>query len=133
MTEKKIAYALSRIQSSKENGCAMEALLKSYHLNIDVIKYILSNSVEDYSAKDKKIKTIVHEFMEEISRNQKLKSILNKKNLKSVKPWLAKMEAFFKGLKVGSPTNMKVLQAETEKIFGILNISVTKLFVKNKV
>jgi hypothetical protein len=132
MTEKKIAYALNRIKACKENGFALEALLKSYHLNLDVIKYILSNSVADYSAKDKKIKTIVHEFMKEISLNTKLKAILNKKNLRSVKPWLHKMEEVFKALKVGQPSNIKALQAETEKIFGILNISVNKLFVKNK-
>src|SRR6185312_9215812 len=101
MTEKKIAYALNRIKASKENGYAMEALIKSYHLNLDVIKYILSNTIKDYSAKDKKIKVIVQEFMKETSMNIKLKSILNKKNLKIVKPWLDKMDDFFKALKNG--------------------------------
>lgn len=132
MTEKKISYALNRIRSCKENGFVLEALLKSYHLNLDVIKYILADAIKGYSFKDKKIKVIVHEFMEEISVNPKLKSIMNKKNLKIVKPWLHKMDEFFKALKTGQPANTKTLQAETEKIFGILNISLSKLFIKAK-
>lgn len=134
MTERKILYALNRIKSCKEHGFALEALIKNYHLNLDIIKHILSSSIEDYSAKDKKIKMIVNELMEEISVNNKLKAILNKKNLKTVKPWLLKMEDFFRALKMTypTPTNLKALQSETEKIFGILNISVNKLFIKNK-
>lgn len=132
MTEKKISYALNRIKSCKENGFVLEALLKSYHLNLDIIKYILSDAVKGYTFKDKKIKAIVNEFMEEISVNPKLKSILNKKNLKIVKPWLQKMDDFFKALKIGQPSNTKTLLAETEKIFGILNISLSKLFIKAK-
>lgn len=132
MTQKKITYALNRIKSAKENGFLFEALLKTYHLNIDIIKHILLNANKDYSFKDKKIKLIVNEFLEEISINPNLKSILNKKNLKTVKPWLNKMDDFFKLLKLQSPSNTKSLLIETEKIFGILNISATKLFVKNK-
>ena len=132
MTEKKITYALNRIKSSKEKGFLLEALLKTYHLNIDIIKHILLSANKDYSFKDKKIKLIVNEFLEEISINPALKSILNKKNLKVVKPWLNKMDDYFKALKLQAPSNTKALLAETEKIFGILNISATKLFVKNK-
>lgn len=132
MTERKIAYAFSRIKASKENGFILEALLKNYHLNIDIIRYLLSSSVKDYPVKDKKIKSVVQDFMEEIPANAKLKTIINKRNLKVVKPWLQKMEAFFKALKSGQPANTKALQAETEKIFGILNISVNKFFVTRR-
>lgn len=132
MTERKIAYALSRIQSSKENGCTLEALIKSYYLNLDVILFILSSSVKGYSAKDKKLKAIVKDLSEEISANPGLKSILNKKNIKPLKPWMEKMDAFFRALRVHAPSNIKALQSETEKIFAILNISANKLFVKNK-
>ncbi len=132
MTEKKITYALNRIKSCKEAGFVLEALLKSYHLNVDIILYLLRTSDPDYSAKDKKMKVIVHDFQEEINSNPKLKSILNKKNLKMLKPWLHKMDVFFKELKFEQAANTKTLLIETEKIFAILNISATKFFVKNK-
>jgi len=130
MTEKKITYAWNRISACKENGFLMEALLKNYHLNLDIIRYILSTYVSGYSFRDKKIKEIVNDVIEETSVNPKLKSILNKKNLKVLKPWLFKMDTFFKALKHGRPVNTKALQQETEKIFALLNISVNKLFAQ---
>jgi hypothetical protein len=133
MTQRKITYALNRINTCKENGFVMEALLKNYHLNLDIIKHILSRYSTNYSFEGKKIKNIVTDFLEEISVNAELRSILNKKNLKVVKPWLQKMDLFFKTLKLKSPANTKALLAETEKIFSILNISISKLFSQQKV
>lgn len=127
MTEKKITYAWNRISACKENGFLLEALLKNYHLNLDIIRYILY-TYSDYSVKDKKIKTIVRDFTEETMVNPKLKAILNKRNLKTLKPWLDKMDVFFKALKHSNPPNTKGLQQETENIFAMLHISVNKLF-----
>ena len=130
MTEKKINYALARIKSCKENGYPLEGLLKSYHLNIDLIKFILTSSSPDHSFENKKVKVIVQEFLKEAGANAKLKTIINKRSIKSLKPWLSKMDLFFKSLKIHYPSNMASLQDETEKIFGILKISANKLFVK---
>lgn len=130
MTDRKITYALGRIKACKQNGYILEGLLKSYHLNVELINYILSSALPGHSLKDKKIKAIVHEFLEEIDHNPELKSIINKKSIKSLKPWLAKMDVFFKTLKIQQPGNIPELQQETEKIFGILKISANKLFVK---
>jgi len=132
MTERKIVYALNRIRSCKESGFVMEALLKNYHLNIDLIKYILKTFHVNYSGEGKKIKAVINDFLEEISVNPKLKSVLNKKNLKVVKPWLQKMDLFFKTLKIRQPTNTKALLIEAEKISSILNISAAKLFSQSK-
>lgn len=132
MTEKKITYALNKIKAAKEKGYLMEALLRTYHLNADIIRYILDTCSEDYLTKDKKVKAIFNKFLEEISVNQKLKAILAKKNLKTLKPWLGKMDVFFKTLKMRQPANMKDLQQEAEKIMGMLNISVSKMFAHNK-
>jgi hypothetical protein len=132
MTEKKFSYALKGIKTCKDNGSVIEALIKSYHLNVEVIKYILDRSDSTVSVKDKKVKTIVHEFLEQISVDPKLKAIINKKTFKSVKPWLKNMDVFFKALKLGVPSNIKSLQIETEKIFNILNISMNKLYVKSR-
>lgn len=132
MTERKITYALNRIKTCKEQGFLLEALLKNYHLNLAIIKYILSVNSEVYSPKGEKIKTVFHKFIDEISVNPKLRSILNKKNLKMLKPWLDKMEQFFKLLKNQQPANVKALLSETEQIFGILNISAFKLFGQHR-
>ena len=130
MTEKKITYALARIKSCKENGYPLEGLLKSYHLNVDLIKFILSSASPGHSYENKKIKAIVSEFLEEIDTNPALKTIINKRSIKTLKPWLSKMDTFFKSLKLDYPKNIAGLQDETEKIFGILKISANKLFVK---
>ncbi|MBX3163262.1 MAG: hypothetical protein KF900_02185 [Bacteroidetes bacterium] len=132
MTQRKIIYARNRIKAGKEQGFYLEALLKSYHLNVDLIKFLLCNSSENYSAKGKKIKVIVREFLHEIENNLTLKAILNKRNLKSVKPWLDEMDIFFKTLKLEYPANVKSLQSNSEKVFALLNISANKLFVQHK-
>jgi hypothetical protein len=131
MTEKKITYALNRIKTCKDNKYLLEALLRSYHLNVELLKFILESCSDEYSVKNQKVKVIIHEFLDEIDGNAKLKSIINKRSIKSVKPWMAKMDVFFKTLKLRQPSNIGALQQETEKIFGILKISTNKLFVKD--
>lgn len=127
MTERKFQYTIKKIGTCREQGYYTEALIRNYHLNLDVIRYILSTCVAEYSVKDKKIKTIVNDFISETMVNAELNSILNKKNLKIVKPWLEKMEVFFKTIKHKLPANTRLLQQETEKITGLLNISLIKL------
>ena len=130
MTERKIVYSLNRIKACKQNGFLHEGLLKSYQLNVNLIKFILSRSSSgSISFEDKKVKTVVNDFLEEINSNEKMRTIINKRSLKSLKPWLAKMDSFFKELKYGHLPNASALQDETEKIFGILKISANKLFV----
>lgn len=130
MTEKKITYALARIKACKENGYALEGLIKSYHLNTDLVKFILASTSQEHSFENKKIKAIVHELLKEMDTNAALKTIINKRSIKTLKPWLSKMDTFLKNLRLAYPGNLAPLQDETEKIFGILKISANKLFVK---
>lgn len=130
MTEKKITYTLNRIKACKKDGYSLEAFIKSYHLNVELIKFIFSSCSSGHNFENKKIKGIVSEFLQEINTNEKLRTTINKKSIKSLKPWLAKTDQFFKSLKLHAPENISSLQEETEKIFGILNISANKLFVK---
>jgi len=128
MTEKKITYALARIKSCKENGYPLEGLLKSYHLNVDLLKFILARTLPDYPFENKKVKVLVNDLLRATDTNPALKTIINKRSVKSLKPWLTKMDAFIRNLKVTYPSNMTSLQDETGKIFGILKISANKLF-----
>ena len=130
MTDKKIIYALSRIKHSKENKYPLEALLRTYHLNIDLLRFIILKVSPKYNFEGKKVKEIIKEFQKEALTNAALKTIITKRSIKSLKPWLLKMDTFFKTLKLESPGNLPVLQNESEKICGILKISVNKLFVK---
>jgi hypothetical protein len=70
---------------------------------------------------------VVKDFLDEVSVNPSLKAVLNKRNLKTVSPWLKKMDVFFKRLKTKQPSNIRGLQIDAEKIFCILNISMLKL------
>jgi len=128
MTQRKTTSALKKIESNFNNGFILEALLENYHLNIDLLKLICTKADLPGSDTEKKIKNIVSELSNEIDKNQKLKSVISKKNLKIVKVWVAKMDAFFKILKHKRPSNSKTLFHETQKISGILNISAHKIF-----
>ena len=130
MTERKITLALNKIRSCKQQKYFIEALIRSYKLNVELIRYILAKASPQHSVDDKKIKVLVRIFLNEISLHPELKSIINKKSLKSLKPWLAKMDDFFKSLKMAEPAATETLLNETEKIFGILKISANKLLLK---
>jgi len=132
MTHKKISNTLLKIQACHKAGYSLEALLMSYHLNLEMLRFMLGHSNKSYSFENKKLKELLHDFNEELSTNAALKSLINKKSFKLVKTWLHKMDLFFKKLKLGSPSNTKALYFETEKIFMLLNISVNKLLAKNK-
>lgn len=128
MTEKKILLALKNIETTSKKGFILEALLTNYHLNVDLLKLIYTKTELSESANDKKIKAIIAELAVEIDKNTKLKTVIAKKNLKIVKVWASKMDAFFKELKHKHPENTKSLFNETQKIFAVLNISAHKIF-----
>ena len=130
MTERKITYALNRIKASKEGGYNIEALVKSYQLNIELLRYIISQTDSGKDQQDKKVKALVKHLVEKAGTDSRLKTIISKKSFKALKPWLAKMDVFFKALKTCQAYNTKPLQSETEKIFGILKISANKVIVK---
>ncbi|MDI1356202.1 MAG: hypothetical protein PSX36_14895 [bacterium] len=132
MTQRKITYALNKIKVAKKAGFHIEALIRSYHLNVELLRYMMLIANPEHSAKDKKIKVLVKHFQQEISLHPELKSIIHNKSLKSLTPWLVKMDQFFKAAKLSHFFETNALQQETEKIFGILNISANKLFVKQK-
>jgi hypothetical protein len=132
MTQRKIANSLLTIDACKKHGYILEALLKNYHLNVDLLKFILTSVKPGYSLEGKKIKTFTREFSGEIDHNPALKSVINKKTFRIVKTWLDKMDVYFKELKLSQPGSTRSLMLESEKIFGVLNISTNKLFVRKK-
>lgn len=132
MTERKINLDLKKIESAKKQGYWLEALLKNYQLNIQLIKFLLKSGTKNPSLDTVKIKQLMALFIEEVSVNSDLKTIISKKNLKFVKPWLSKMEDFLKALKQGEIKNAKTLQQESETVFAVLHISAAKLLLLSK-
>lgn len=132
MTQRKITYALSKIKACKEQGFTYESIIRGYQLNMALAKFILSLGSDQEIATHAKMKHVVAELSQQVSVNPNLKMIISKKSVKSLRPWLAKMDAFFKAIKQGLAIETKELESETEKIFALLNISFSKLVVKTK-
>lgn len=127
MTQRKITLALKKINTSKQQGHYTEALIKNYHLNLSIVKYLFSKCSETKSAERKKLRILIEELIEELDANPKCKRIISKNSLKQILPWALKMEVFFKSLKIKEPTNTRLLLNESEQILAILNISAAKI------
>jgi hypothetical protein len=132
MKQGQINITLKKIEESKKNGCLLEALLANYHLNIEILKFISLKVNPGMSVKNVKPKEILNALILIVNNEHSSKAIINKKNLKILKPWLIKMDAFFKTLKIKNPSNIKNLILESEKIFSVLNISLSKIFIGSK-
>lgn len=126
MTKRKIILTLKKIEKSNKEGYPLDALIRIYHLNIEALRFISLKLTQKIPAKNLKTKQILNELISE-ARKQPHSKIISKKSLKSLKPWLNKMDIYFKTLKLKQPHNTKSLFNETEKIFFILNISLTKI------
>jgi hypothetical protein len=126
MTKRQIILARKKIDKSKNEGYHLDALIKNYHLNLEILKYISLNLNPGLPSKNLKPKQILNALITEIKKHPDSKFI-SKKSLKPLKPWLVKMDAYFKILKNKPPVNTTILFAETEKIFNLLYISFTKM------
>lgn len=127
MTERKIHYALKQIEACTESGYYTEALIRTYHLNLAMLRYFLDRFSEHTPpAKALKFKATIARIMNESDHNAELRSVLSRRNLKMVKPWTEKMEVFLKTLRQRQPANTKLLLAEAQKIAGLLTISLRK-------
>ncbi|MBL7930769.1 MAG: hypothetical protein JNL60_02650 [Bacteroidia bacterium] len=131
MTSKKISSTLLKIKSCRQSGNHTEALIRTYHLNLDLIRFLISSNTPEKNLGDKKAKELVNDLVKKIDEYPKLKTLITKKSAKALKPWMEKMDVFFKSLKIKQPTSVSALQSETEKIVAILNISVSKQHAKS--
>lgn len=131
MTEKKIRLVLKNIADCKNEGHYMEALLLNYHLNIDILKFLAARLCKSKPEEDIKAKKLLELVVKELESDSRLKSTINKRNIKTLKPWLSKMDEYLKSLRIKKPSNTSGLLNEGEKIFGILNISVTKILLNH--
>jgi hypothetical protein len=127
MTERKISSALTKIQACREQGYSLEALMRIYLLNVELVRFLLLTVAPHADMKDKKIKAIVKLLLAELAMHPEMKSIIQKKSLKAIQPWLAKMDLYFRHLKMGQHTSPNPLILESEKVLGLLKISFNKV------
>ncbi len=130
MTDRKISAALKKIQFCKEHGFQMEAFLRLYLLNVSMIKFILSVLAPTIDMKDEKVKNTLKILIRELSLHQEMKSVIQKKSLKTLQTWIEKMDTYFKSLKNGEPRPIPALYAESEQVCALLKISVAKVILR---
>ena len=109
----------------------MEALMRLYLLNVSMIKFILSVLTPELDLKDEKIKTTLKIFIRELSLHPEMKSVIQKKSLKSLQSWLEKTDSYFKSIKMGVSLPTSSLYSETEQVCALLKISVSKVLLRH--
>lgn len=132
MTDRQIQFALKKVEAAKQGKYFTEAYIKSYTLNIGMIKFILKALSPTTDVEKLKAKPLIKHFMKEVSLHPEMKAIIHKRSLKSVQLWVSKADGFFKDLKHGHENPSQPLLHESEKVFSLLKISVNKLLVKAK-
>ncbi|MGZ3921365.1 MAG: hypothetical protein ACXVC7_13785 [Bacteroidia bacterium] len=129
MTERKINSAIKKSQRCCKEGYYLEGLLSMYHLNSNLLVFIATRlNVIEANGSSKPTK-LIEQLIEEIDQRPELKSVVAKKNLKSLRPWFIKMDDFFKLLKRREPVNAKSLHGDSEQVLAILKIATTKLLI----
>jgi hypothetical protein len=126
MTGKKITYDLGEIEKIRKQGLFLQALLHHYHLNAEVIRYLLTGSGEAPAARPQKVKALLKEFSQWYHSNDDLRAILNKGSFKSIKLWMKKMETFFKDLQVSGPPARQreaIIAGDQEGVFTVEHCS----------
>ena len=127
MTPIKLTNRLKKIDQAKKDGYWLEALLTTYHLNVEMALNMLQIVCEEKIPENKKTKKLLDVFKSEISENQQMKAIINKRTFKHVQIWFDKSDTYFKSFIQHPVSSTKALVAEGEKVAGILNISINKL------
>lgn len=132
MTERTINSALKKIKEARDVRHNIEAFFLYYQLNARLMRYILSALQHEKVAGDKKLRVVIKLLQSSIEKDPANSSVIQKRSVKAMKLWVTKCEAHIKALKNGiSPPLTGALQ-ESEKIYGILKITVNKLKVKEE-
>jgi len=125
MTTRKILNVTKRIEVLRSNNAQLEALILSYHLNYNLLKFLYTKLRAD-NPDSSKLKLIITDFESQLEQNPDLKRILSKKNFKIAKFALVKTEAILKALKSKLPANTSKLLLENINANHLLSISVNK-------
>jgi hypothetical protein len=123
MTTKKVLNTLQLVKQCKEQECFMEALIIAYQSCTLLLKDIGKKVVTETGDPIKKPKAILKVILQMADTDERLKKLLGKKSLKTLKPWYEKMDVFFDTIKQQNPRNTKTLLEEAEYALNILHIT----------
>lgn len=130
MTKKQIDSSLKKIHLLADQKQLLDASIQLYHLNVNMLRAIENSMQMNPSNKVLKPKDLVKLIVGNIEGDHSQKSIINKKNLKVLKPWIELSDRFFKDMRVNYPKNIHSFYAHNEKIFSLLQMSVVKMRTK---
>lgn len=126
MTPKVIQSKLKQIDKALQDNYALEAYLLHYQLNIALINQFYLKFYGENKTGGKPKKTI--DFLwNECVQGSKIKSTINRKNLKLIKNWAEASDQLFKNIRNGiaiKPDKNRI--AECRNVFTLLNISLQK-------
>ena len=125
MSNKKTNTILEKISECKKKGFFIEALVLSYHFNLELLFQFSKKTLPELGTGIKKPKHLVKELLKQTASGTK-KPVLNKQSLKSIKTWIEDMEAVFKNLRSEIPQNNKALLQASEQVSALLNIATNK-------
>jgi len=125
MSKKKANTILEKISECKKKGFLIEALVLSYHFNLELLFQLSKKTLPELGTESKKPKPLVKELLKHSSTGTK-KPVLSKQSLKSIKVWLEDMEAVFKKLRSEIPQNSKALLQASEQVSALLSIATNK-------
>jgi hypothetical protein len=132
MTTRKVNTAMNMVTSASDKGFYLEALLRTYHMNLSLMKHILASGSSGAATEGKKLKPFLKKFFKNHKRSEKLKSTISSQSVKSLQVWLEKTDTFFRTLKMRQPANTKQLLEESTRIAGMLSISLNKVGAAKK-
>jgi hypothetical protein len=126
---------MEKIDKAKLDGYHVEALLNKYILVVDLLNFVSLKINPSNHSLNVKAKDNVRALGLSLAKNASARSVINKKNLKSVKLWIGKMDTYLKTYRIKRPGGTASLLQEGEKVFTLLNVAAQKLVatsVKNK-
>jgi hypothetical protein len=126
MSNKKTNTILEKISECKKKGFFIEALVLSYHFNLELLFQLSKKTLPELETDIKKPKHLVKELLKHSSNGTK-KPVLSKQSLKSIKTWSEDMEAVFKKLRSEIPQNNKALLQASEQVSALLSIAANKV------
>lgn len=127
MTPLKLSNRLKKIEQAKKDGYWLEALMGTYHLNLEIVYHLLHFHFPERLPESMKTKKLLEAFLTALTESQEMKSIINKRSFKQVQSWFSKSDSYFKTFIHHTLAANKALVLEGEKVAGILNISLNKM------
>jgi hypothetical protein len=117
MTTEGISQEQKVINAARKAGFDTEALVRTHHLNFQLLQGIVDVSGKKKSSRPPKYKRVVRALHKQ---GKSLKSITSPADLKSINAWADDFPLYLKNLRAGVPANTESLLTRSTKVTSIL-------------